>query len=89
MISGAARGLALADADTKIVPGHGPVGGKTELAKTHEMLVTVRDRVQKLKAAGKSQQEAVAAKPTADLDDIWGKGMVQGDLIVPLVYSTL
>jgi cyclase len=89
MISGAARGRALADAETKIVPGHGPVGGKTELAKTHEMLVTVRDRVQKLKAAGKSQQEAVAAKPTADLDGIWGKGMVNGDLIVPLVYSTL
>jgi cyclase len=89
MIAGSARGLSLADGDTKIVPGHGPVGGKADLAKTHEMLVTVRDRVQKLKAAGKSQQEAVAAKPTADLDGTWGKGMVNGDFFVPLVYSTL
>jgi cyclase len=89
MIAGAAKGLSLADADTKIVPGHGPVGSRVELAKTHDMLVTVRDRVSKLKTSGKSQQEVVAAKPTADLDGTWGKGMVTGDFIVPLVYSTL
>jgi cyclase len=89
MIAGSARGLALADADTKIVPGHGPVGDKAALAKTHDMLVTVRDRVHALKAAGKSQQEAVAAKPTADLDAVWGKGMIGGDLFTTVVYSTL
>lgn len=89
MIAGTARGLGLADADTKIVPGHGPVGDKAALAKHHEMLVAVRDRVHTLKAAGKSLQEAVAAKPTADLDATWGKGMVSGDFITTLVYSTL
>ena len=89
MIAGSARGLTLADADTKIVPGHGPVGDKAALAKTHDMLVTVRDRVNALKAAGKSQQETVAAKPTADLDAVWGKGMVNGDLFTTVVYSTL
>ena len=89
MIAGTARGLGLADADTKIVPGHGPVGDKAALAKHNDMLVAVRDRVHALKAAGKSLQEAVAAKPTADLDATWGKGMVSGDFITTLVYSTL
>jgi cyclase len=89
MIAGSARGLTLADADTKIVPGHGPVGDKAALAKTRDMLVTVRDRVHALKAAGKSQQEAVASKPTADLDAVWGKGQVNGDLFTTVVYSTL
>ena len=89
MIAGTARGLELVDADTKIVPGHGPVGDKTALTNTRDMLVTVRDRVHKLKAAGKSQQEAVAAKVTADLDSVWGKGLVNGDLMTTLVYSTL
>jgi cyclase len=89
MIAGSARGLGLADADTKIVPGHGPVGDKTALAKTHDMLVTVRDRVHTLKATGKSQQDVVAAKPTADLDSTWGKGLVNGDLFTTLVYTTL
>jgi cyclase len=89
MISGTARGLNLADADTKIVPGHGPVGDKAALAKHHEMLVTVRDRVHTLKAAGKSKDDAVAAKPTADLDGTWGKGAVTGDFFTTLVYMTL
>jgi cyclase len=88
MIAGAAKGLALADADTKIVPGHGPVGTKWRSAKL-TMLVTVRDRVQKLKTSGKTLQEAVAAKPTADLDGMWAKGMVTGEFMTTLVYSTL
>jgi cyclase len=89
MIAGAARGQDFADADTKIVPGHGPVGDKAALAKSHDMLATVRDRVQALKAAGKSKEEAVAAKPTADLDSTWGKGAVKGDFFTTLVYTTL
>jgi cyclase len=89
MIAGTARGLSLVDADTKIVPGHGAVADKAALMRTHEMLQTVRGRVQKLKAEGKSLQEAVAAKPTADLDATWAKGMVNGEFFTTLVYSTL
>jgi cyclase len=33
-----------------------------------QMLVDVRERIQKLKAAGKSEDEVVAAKPNADYD---------------------
>ena len=53
------------------------------------MLVTVRDRVQKLKSAGKSAQDAVAAKPFADLDAAWGKGILNSDLFVQVVYLAL
>jgi hypothetical protein len=53
------------------------------------MLVTSRDRVDKLKSAGKSAQEAVAEKPFADLDAIWGKGIINGDQFVQIVYLTL
>jgi hypothetical protein len=53
------------------------------------MLVTARDRVQKLKSAGKSAQEAVAEKPLADLDEVWGKGMLGGDQFVQVVYLAL
>jgi glyoxylase-like metal-dependent hydrolase (beta-lactamase superfamily II) len=44
--------LSLADNDTKIVAGHGPLGNKADLTKFRDMLVTARDRVQKLKSAG-------------------------------------
>jgi cyclase len=81
--------LSLAGNDTKIVPGHGPLGNKADLTKFRDMLVTSRDRVQKLKSAGKSAQEAVEEKPFADLDPVWGKGVVNGDQWVQIVYLTL
>ena len=89
MIAGTAKMLAMVDKDTKIVPGHGPLGNKADLRKFHDMLVTARERVRKLKASGKSLDEAVAAKPFADLDADWGKGLLKGDTFTHVVYTTL
>jgi len=89
MIAGAGRLLDLADSDTKIVPGHGPLSNKAGLAKYRDMLFTAGDRVRKLKASGKSLEEAIAAKPFADLDADWGKGTFNGDGFVKVVYLTL
>jgi hypothetical protein len=75
--------------DTKIVAGHGPLGNKADLTKARDMLITSRDRVQKVKSAGKLAQKAVAEKPFADLDPVWGKGVVNGDQWVQIVYLTL
>ncbi len=83
------RLLSLADADTKIVPGHGPLGTKADLAKYRDMVSTAADRVRKLKASGKSVEEVTAAKPLADLDADWGKGRLNGDTFVKVVYLTL
>jgi cyclase len=89
MIDAAGKILSLAGNDTKIVAGHGPLGNKADLTKFRDMLVTSRDRVHKLKSAGKSAHEAVAEKPFADLEPIWGKGIINGDQFVQLVYLTL
>ena len=89
VIAGATKMLAMVDNDTKIVPGHGPLGNKTDLKNYRDMLVTARARVQKLKSSGKSLEEAVAAKPTSDLDPVWGKGAMNGDAFVHVVYTTL
>src|SRR5271156_5257063 len=89
MIAAADKVLPLADNNTKIVPGHGPLGNKADLTKYRDMLITSRDRVQRLKSAGKSAQEAVAEKPFADLDPVWSKGVVNGDQWVQIVYLTL
>jgi cyclase len=89
MIAGSAECLKYVDAETIIIPGHGPLGNKAQLTSYHDMMVTVRDRVTKQKAAGKTVQEVVAAKPTADLDAEWGKGNVNGDFFTTLVYLTL
>jgi cyclase len=89
MIAAAEKILSLADNYTKIVAGHGPLGSKTDLMKSRDMLITSRDRVEKLKSAGKSALEAVAEKPFADLDSVWGQGIINSDQWVQIVYLTL
>src|SRR5246127_4639044 len=81
--------LSLAGNDSKIVPGHGPLGNKADLTKFRDMLITSRDRVQKFKSAGKSTQEAVAEKPFADLEPVWGNGIINGDQFVQVLYLAL
>jgi cyclase len=89
MIAGATRVLAVADNNTKIVPGHGPLGNKADLTKTRDMLITVRERLQKLKSSGKTVEEAVAAKPLDDLDAAWGKGLFNSDTFIQIAYPAL
>jgi len=81
--------LSLADNDTKFVAGHGPLGNKADLTKFRDMLVTSRERIEKLKSSGKSALEAVSEKPFADLDPIWGRGILNGGQWVQIVYLTL
>ena len=89
MIAGAGKLLAVADNNTKIVPGHGALGTKADLTKYREMLMTVRERLQKLKTSGKSAQEAVAAKPLDDLEPVWGKGLFNSDTFIQIAYPAL
>ncbi len=87
MIRATERNLAVGTDSTILIPGHGPVGNKTQLAESQEMLLAIRDKVAALKKQGKSLDEAVAAKPTASYDDKWGKGFVSPDMFVGLVYQ--
>jgi glyoxylase-like metal-dependent hydrolase (beta-lactamase superfamily II) len=63
--------LQVANDNTKIVPGHGPLATKADLATFRDMLVASRDRIQKLFDEGKTEEEVVALKPLADLDATW------------------
>jgi glyoxylase-like metal-dependent hydrolase (beta-lactamase superfamily II) len=89
MIQGCNVLLGVADDKTKIVPGHGPLGDKAALTAYRDMLATSADRVGKLKASGQSLDQVLAAKPTADLDANWGKGMMSANAFTTLVYNTL
>src|SRR5215813_12068115 len=58
----------LGKADTKIVPGHGAIVDKTAVAAHKAMMEGVRDKVAPLVRQGKTQEEVVAAKLTAEFD---------------------
>ena len=68
MIDGLGQVIARSGPNTKIIPGHGPAVDRAAVTAHRDMLLTVRDRVAKLISEGKSQEEVLAAKPTADYD---------------------
>jgi cyclase len=89
MISAADRILKLAGPKTRIIPGHGPMATAAELAAFRKMLVTVHDRLAPMLDAGKTIQEAIAARPTHDLDAAWGKGFFTGGMFTRVAYDGL
>ena len=72
MIASSNLALGMLTADTKVIPGHGDLSGPADLAAFRDMLVTVRDRVAPMVQRGMTEDQVVAAKPTADLDATWG-----------------
>lgn len=87
MIAAADRGLALADAETRIIPGHGPLADRAALMAYRDMLVQAEAAIGALHAAGKSLDEIVAARPTAPLDAAWGGGFLAPDVWVRIVAT--
>ena len=81
--------LRLADDDTKIIPGHGPLGSKADLQAYRDMLAAVSGRVRQLIRQGKSLDETVAAKPSAKFDETWGKGFLPPEKFVAMLYGNL
>jgi glyoxylase-like metal-dependent hydrolase (beta-lactamase superfamily II) len=81
--------LARADAKTVIIPGHGPVANRAELAAYRDMLVAVGRRVRELVEQGRSEDEVLATHPTADFDERYGKGSMTPDRFVRILYADL
>jgi glyoxylase-like metal-dependent hydrolase (beta-lactamase superfamily II) len=89
LIAAADRVLAMADANTKIIPGHGPLGDRVALEAYRTMLVTVRARIKQAVAAGQTLAQVQAAKPTAEFDAVWGNGRITPTLFVEVLYQDL
>jgi len=83
------RALALAGASTKIIPGHGPLATRADLQAYRDMLATIAGRMGEHVRAGRSLEQAIAAKPTADFDAAWGKGFLTPDRFTEMLYKNL
>ena len=86
MIGAADRILAAGDAATKIIPGHGALATKADVKAFRDMLAATRDAIQPLVKAGKTLDEVKAAKPTAALDEKWGKGFIKPEVWTTVAY---
>jgi cyclase len=89
MIAAADRVLAGTTDKTRFIPGHGPLGTKADLKSYRDTLQTLRDRIAKLKAEGKTRDAVIAARPTADYDAKWGAGFMKPDIWTGLVFDSL
>jgi cyclase len=81
--------IANAGPNTKIVPGHGPVVDRAAVTAHRDMVVAIRDKVATMVREGKTQDQVVAAKPTADFDAKVQQPGTTGDRFVGQLYAEL
>jgi glyoxylase-like metal-dependent hydrolase (beta-lactamase superfamily II) len=89
IIAAGYRALAIADEDTAIIPGHGPVSDATGLAAWLDVLKVTRVSMQSLIDQGMSEDEALAARPTAEFDEQFGGGFMNPENYNRLLYQSL
>lgn len=89
MIEASDAYLAATNDGSKIVPGHGPLATRAQLAEYRAMLVTARDRMAKLIEDGKTEQQVLVLKPFADLDAKWAPNPQASTNFMRVVYNSL
>lgn len=83
------RGLAMSNAQTRFIPGHGPLASRDDLIKYRDMLGLVVGRVERLVGRGRTLQQVVAAKPSSEFDAVWGTGTIKPDQFITIMYTDL
>ncbi len=89
IVAAADRALALSNADTQFIPGHGAVAKRADLQAYRDAMSQIRGRILKSVLAGKSTKQVLAEKPTAQWDDAWGKGFITGESLTQTIYDDL
>ena len=72
-----------------MAPGHGDVTNRAAIVAHRDMVVAVRDRVAKLIADGRTDEQIVAAKVTAEFDQRTGNAAMSADRFVGQVAAEL
>jgi cyclase len=75
----------MAGPNTKILPGHGVVVTRAEVAAFRDLTVELQKRFTDLVRQGMTLEQVVAAKPTADLDAKYGSS----ERLIPAFYNAV
>jgi cyclase len=87
--------MKIAGPNTKLVPGHGSIINRTDIAPYRDMILEVQAKVRQMIGQGKTEQEILAAKVTAPYDAKVPGGLLpagtgtSADRFVSMVYSQL
>jgi glyoxylase-like metal-dependent hydrolase (beta-lactamase superfamily II) len=88
MIAAAEKVASMIPADTKVIPGHGPLGDRDSLRKFAEMLKGVTAAVQAGLTAGRTADQMKADKVLAPWD-AWAKGFLKQDTFIDILVRDL
>jgi cyclase len=88
MIRATDEWLKVANDDTKVVVGHGPLANKANVAEYSAMVKEAREKIENLIRMGRTEAEVVAAKPLADLDRTWADSDEAAANFVKQVYNS-
>lgn len=88
-IAGQRRILEMANDDTRIIPGHGPLATKADLRVAIDMLVDSRARVKKLVDAGMTEEEVIAENPLESYHEQWNWGFITTERMTTILYRSL
>jgi glyoxylase-like metal-dependent hydrolase (beta-lactamase superfamily II) len=75
----------LAGPNTKILPGHGVVSTREDVAAFRDLAIDLQKRFTDLIRQGMTLEQVVAAKPTADLDEKYGSS----ERLIPAFYNAV
>lgn len=89
LIAAGDRILEIANDATKIIPGHGAVATLGDYRHYHTMLTEVRERLTTHRDAGLTLEQVLEAKPLDDLAGTWGKGFINAETMIRIVYPQL
>ncbi len=81
--------LKLADQQTRIIPGHGPLSDRDGLLGYQAFLKVVKERIGTLLQQGKSLEEIQAAKPLADYEATLSKGFLTTDKFLEIAVAAM
>jgi cyclase len=74
---------------TRIIPGHGPITDRNAVIAERDMVLAVRDKIAALIAQGKTLDEVIASRPTAEFDAQVPQGTQSSDELVKWMYTAL
>lgn len=74
------------DAETKLIPGHGPLSTQPDLVAYRDMLVACRAKVAEARAAGQSAAQMKSSKLLADYDD-WAWGFIDAERFIDILVA--
>lgn len=76
-------------AETRIIPGHGPLADREALTAYRDMLEGVHAAVRAEVDAGKTLEQTIAADPLAAWNEAWGQSFIKPERMVRLVYLSI